>query len=100
MAFGLYLHSQGQAPHSEETTEHFRQKLKEQIHRDDVPVLFDDEEDESNLADKGSKMLETFWNAAPRPSRVLGIEQRFSLPVVGADGEELPPLIGSIDAAI
>jgi CRISPR/Cas system-associated exonuclease Cas4 (RecB family) len=100
IAFGLYLHSQGQAPHSEVTTEHFRQQLKKQISSETVPVLYDDQEDENSLANKGVEMLEAFWNEVPRPSRVLGIEQRFSLPIKGSQGEKLPPLIGSLDAAV
>jgi CRISPR/Cas system-associated exonuclease Cas4 (RecB family) len=100
VALGLYQHSQGEPPHSEATADHFRQKLREQINSDSVPVLYDDQEDEGTLADKGIEMLDAFWKEMPLPRRVLGIEQRFALPIHGPNGEELPPLIGSIDAVV
>jgi len=99
-AFGLFQHSQGQAPHSEATAQHFRDRLKAQVNKSDVPVLFDDSETEGSLADKGIEMLEAFWRVMPLPEKVLGIEQRFSLGIRGPAGEKLPPLVGSIDAAV
>lgn len=100
VAFGLHKHSLGESPHSEETQQHFRERLREQINESDAPVLFDDQEDEGALADKGLEMLDAFWHEVPLPDRVIGIEQRFSLSIQGPNGESLPPLIGSVDAAV
>ncbi|HQP39546.1 MAG TPA: PD-(D/E)XK nuclease family protein [Polyangiaceae bacterium] len=85
-----------------ETTAVFRDALAREVRADDVPVLFDDDEDLGGCIDQGARMLDTFIGRVPRPDLVLGVELAFSIELVDPDtGEQLPaPLIGAIDALV
>ncbi len=101
VAFTLHKHSIGEPASDEAVSTHFRDALRKQLHAGEVPVLFEDAETEDTLADKGVQMLRSFWQAVPLPDRVIGIEQRFTLQIHDPEtGEILPPLVGSIDAAV
>ncbi len=85
-----------------ETTNVFRDALAREVRADDVPVLFDDDEDLGACVDQGARMLDAFIARVPRPDLVLGVELAFSLELVDPEtGEQLPaPLIGALDALV
>jgi len=101
IAFGLFQHSLGESATGEAVHAKFRDALHREIHADEVPVLYQDDESEEGLVDKGIEMVEAFWQHVPLPDGVIGIEKRFSIELHDPDtGEVLPPLVGSIDAAV
>lgn len=65
-----------------------------------VPVLFDKNATADSLRDKGVEMLKLFHAEAPRPHRVIGVEEAFSIEVHDpASGEvHFERLVGAIDA--
>lgn len=101
ISFGLFQHSLGESATGEVVDAKFRDALHREIHGDEVPVLYQDDETEDALADKGIEMVQAFWQHVPLPDAVIGIEKRFALELHDPDtGEVLPPLVGSIDAAV
>jgi CRISPR/Cas system-associated exonuclease Cas4 (RecB family) len=101
IGFSLFQHSLGETATGEALQAKFRDSLHAQIHSDTTPVLYQDDETEEGLVDKGIQMLDAFWQQMPMPDAVIGIEKRFSLDLHDPDtGEVLPPLVGSIDAAV
>jgi CRISPR/Cas system-associated exonuclease Cas4 (RecB family) len=65
-------------------------------------VLFDDDETEAALAEKGAQMIVAFAQKVPLPSVVLGIEQRFTFGIIDPEASEVLPIpfVGSIDAVV
>jgi putative RecB family exonuclease len=65
------------------------------------PVLFADGEDPETLVTEATRLLRAFVEQAPRPTKVLGVEMPFSLPLVHPEtGEVLPfeeHVVGAID---
>ena len=65
-----------------------------------VPVLFDKSDSADSMRDKGVAMLKVFHTEAPRPHRVIGVEEPFSVevhdPTTGQVFDER--LVGAIDA--
>lgn len=101
IAFGLFQHSLGEGATGEAVNAKFRESLHREIHSDETPVLYQDDETEDGLVDKGIEMVAAFWQQMPLPDGVISIEKRFSLDLHDPDtGEVLPPLVGSIDAAV
>lgn len=80
-----------------------RAELQERLRRDDIPVLFDDpEEDADRFTERAVKMFKTFREFVPRPKTVVGTEIAFSTAIVHPrTGEVLPvPVVGAIDAVV
>jgi len=107
LAFGTAWHSAidsylVHATDTDETSNVFRDALAREVRADDVPVLFDDEEDLGSCIDQGVRMLGVFVERVPRPDVVLGVELAFSIELVDPNrGGPLPqPLVGSIDAVV
>jgi CRISPR/Cas system-associated exonuclease Cas4 (RecB family) len=96
----LFRHGCGDPVAIEPVHQKFRDALRHQIGSHDVPVLFDDGEDEGHLVDAGMNMLVAFLRAFPMPDRVHSIERRFEANLFDAEtGEVLPvPFVGSVDA--
>jgi putative RecB family exonuclease len=67
-----------------------------------VPVLFDKNATADSLRDKGVEMVKLFHAEVPRPHRVIGVEEAFSIqvcdPTTGEVFEER--LVGAIDALV
>ncbi len=87
----------------EELRAHLRDGLVRGVDRDDVPVLFEDEEqDIGAVIDLAMRMLDVFLARVPLPEQVHGVEVPFRLkPVHPVTGEIHPrPLIGAIDAIV
>ncbi len=79
----------------------FTSTLQSELEADDIPVLFDDDQDTQRLLETASKMIAVFAQKVPLPSRVLGIEQAYAMNITDPDtGDPLLPLIGSIDAVV
>lgn len=101
IGFSLFQHSMGDVVQSDLVDAKFRDALHREIHSDQTPVLYQDDETEDALADKGIEMVRAFWQHVPLPDAVIGIEKRFSINLHDPEtGEVLPPLVGSIDAAV
>lgn len=101
IGFSLFQHSLGDSVVGEAIDAKFRDALHREIHSDATPVLYQDDETEDELADKGIEMVAAFWQHMPLPDAVIGIEKRFSLDLHDPETDEiLPPLVGSIDAAV
>jgi CRISPR/Cas system-associated exonuclease Cas4 (RecB family) len=101
IALGLFQHSLGDSVTGEVVYAKLRDSLHRQIHSDETPVLYQDDETEDGLVDKGIEMVAAFWQQMPLPDGVIGIEKRFSIELHDPEtGEVLPPLVGSIDAAV
>jgi len=87
----------------EEVREHLRDGIVRGVEGDDVPVLFEEEEqDIGALVDAAMKMLDIFLARIPVPDVVHGVEVPFSLELVHpATGEVHPvPLVGAMDALV
>lgn len=67
---------------------------------DDVPVLLDADDTPGGLRDRGVAMLGVFHEHAPRPAKVLAVEDTFSMEVVDETGEVLPDFVGRFDALV
>jgi len=67
----------------------------------DVPVLFDEGDSPGSLRDKGIAMLRVFHKDAPRPRKVIAVEEPFSVDLRDPEsGEVLPDLLGYVDAIV
>ncbi len=67
----------------------------------DIPVLFEDDETPDTLTEKARQMMAVFQRDVPLPETVIGTELAFSATLFEPDtGEELVPLVGSIDAIV
>lgn len=83
--------------------EQLRDDLRERLRRDDVPILFDDaNEDADHFIEHAVKMFKTFRESVPRPRTVLGTEIAFETEIVHPHtGAVLPlPVVGAIDAVV
>ncbi|MBX3203579.1 MAG: PD-(D/E)XK nuclease family protein [Labilithrix sp.] len=77
--------------------------LRERLRRDDIPILFDDaDEDADGFIEHAVKMFNSFCASIPRPRTVLGTEIVFETEIAHpATGEVLPlPVVGAIDAVV
>lgn len=80
-----------------------REAIRQRLHHDDVPVLFDDEdENEEHFIERAVTMFKTFRESTPRPNNVLASEIAFETEMVDPQtGEVLAlPVIGAIDAIV
>ncbi len=87
----------------EDLKEQLRDHLKAEFTSADLPVLFDDpDDDEASFSDHAVKMLTAFLSRVRKPDRVIGVEVPFSLDVVHPKtGEVLSvPLVGALDAIV
>ena len=68
----------------------------------DIPVLLDGKVTPDSLKDKGVEMVKVFHEQAPRPFKVLGVEEAFSIEIV--DPQTGTPfaerLVGVFDAVV
>lgn len=83
--------------------EQLRDRIRQRLSRDDVPVLFDDEdENEERFIARAVEMFKTFRERVARPRKVLGTEIAFEMEVVHPrTGEVLAlPVIGAMDAVV
>lgn len=83
--------------------EQLRADLRERLRRDDLPVLFDDaDEDADRFVEHAVAMFKTFRESVRRPRMVLGTEIPFELALTHPDtGEVLDvPVIGAMDAIV
>jgi CRISPR/Cas system-associated exonuclease Cas4 (RecB family) len=87
-------------PTAEELAAVFRDEWEKQLDTD-LPVLFGDKEDEASLTDLGVRMLAVFLEKAQLPAEVVEIELPFSIELTDPEtGEELPRLVGVLDAVV
>ncbi len=102
LGFVLFAHERGETVGRDEQRQRFRDALAHELRTDGPPVLYEDDEDEPSLADRGVGMLDAFVADFPLPERVLGIEVPFDVELYDPEtGEVLDvPLIGSIDAVV
>jgi putative RecB family exonuclease len=67
----------------------------------DLPVLLDGADTPDTLRDRSVAMIRVFHEEASRPTRVLAVEDTFSIEVVNPEtGEVLPDLVGRFDALV
>ena len=112
LAFGAAVHTAlalfysrlmaGQPEPSAETLAAcFSDAWQRQLHGD-IPVLLDGRATPGSLEDKGAQLLRVFHEQAPRPHRVLGVEEPFSIEVIdprtGTPFSER--LVGVFDAVV
>jgi CRISPR/Cas system-associated exonuclease Cas4 (RecB family) len=100
VGLAFFQHGSGESVAVEPVHQKFRDSLRHQLGGHDVPVLFDDGEDEGQLVDAGRNMLTAFLGAYRMPDRIHAIEKRFEVELIDAEsGEVLPvPFVGSVDA--
>jgi CRISPR/Cas system-associated exonuclease Cas4 (RecB family) len=87
----------------DELRAHLHDGLVRGVDRDDIPVLFDEEEqDIGAVIDVAMRMLDVFLARVPLPEQVHGVEVPFRLKLVHpVTGEIHPrPLVGAIDAIV
>jgi putative RecB family exonuclease len=87
----------------DELRAHLRDGIVRGIEGDGVPVLFDEDEQDTNaVIDTGMHMLDAFLQHVPLPEHVLGVEVPFSIPLAHpVTGAVLPvPLVGAMDAIV
>lgn len=87
----------------EELRAHLHDGLVRGVDRDDVPVLFEDEEQNIGaVIDVAMCMLDVFLARVPLPEQVHGVEVPFRLKLVHpVTGEIHPrPLVGAVDAIV
>jgi putative RecB family exonuclease len=98
----LKTHSEGKADSNGALHERLHVELAAELHADELPVLFEDDEPEQLFVDRAMRMLDAFLEKYELPHRVLGIEIPFSLELVDHEiGEALAvPMIGGIDAVV
>ena len=87
----------------DELRDHLRDGLVRGLDRDDVPVLFEeDEQDIGAVIDVAMRMLDVFLDRVPLPEQVHGVEVPFRLKLVHpVTGELHPrPLVGAVDAIV
>jgi len=111
LAFGTAIHTalacfytslmQGEEISCDELTASFADAWQKQL-SGSLPVLLDDKDCPGSLQDKGVRMLTCFHNDAPRPHRVVGVEEPFAVDICHPEsGEPLPErLVGVFDALI
>lgn len=83
--------------------EQLREDLRERLRRDDLPVLFDDaEEDADRFVERAVAMFTAFRGSVQRPKKVLGTEIAFAIELAHPrTGEVLAsPVIGAMDAIV
>jgi putative RecB family exonuclease len=68
----------------------------------DIPVLFDKAATKDSLRDKGVEIIRLFHAEAPRPHRVIGVEEPFSVEICDPTSGEVfdERLVGAIDAVV
>jgi CRISPR/Cas system-associated exonuclease Cas4 (RecB family) len=67
----------------------------------DLPVLLDGNDNPDGLQDRGVAMARAFHRDAPRPNRVLAVEEAFSIDVLDPDtAEVLPRFVGRLDSLV
>jgi PD-(D/E)XK nuclease superfamily len=87
----------------DELRAHLRDGLVRGVDRNDIPVLFEEEEqDIGAVIDVAMRMLDVFLTRVPLPEQVNGVEVPFRLKLVHpVTGEVHPrPLVGAIDAIV
>jgi RecB family exonuclease len=87
----------------DELRAHLHDALIRGVDRDDIPVLFEEEEqDIGAVIDVAMRMLDVFLARVPVPEQVHGVEVAFALKLVHpVTGEIHPrPLIGAVDAIV
>ena len=86
----------------EELGDFFRDALENAVHGEEVPVLFEDQEDLGQTVDLGIRMLGVYLDRVPPPEKVIGVEVPFSIELAHPVTGEIVrvPLIGSIDAFV
>jgi CRISPR/Cas system-associated exonuclease Cas4 (RecB family) len=87
----------------DELRAHLHDGLVRGLDRDDIPVLFDEEEqDVGTVIDVAMRMLDVFLARVPLPEQVHGVELPFRLKLLHpVTGEFHPvPLVGAIDAIV
>ena len=81
----------------------FADRLERDVDADDMPVLFDNDDDnlEKSIA-LGVRMLDVFLTAVPLPETIIGVEAPFAIDLTDpATGDVLPvPLVGAVDAVV
>ncbi|MFO0564312.1 MAG: PD-(D/E)XK nuclease family protein [Polyangiaceae bacterium] len=100
-AVGEYLEQAGK-PTTDELVEVFAESFDHDIHEQDVPVLFDDDETREDLVETARRMIQAFRAKVPPPDELLDRERSFSLELSHpVTCEILPvPVVGSIDAVV
>jgi len=65
-----------------------------------VPATFDEGDSADSLRDKGVAMLRVFHAEVPRPHKVIGVEEAFSIEIIDPITGEIMPerLVGAFDA--
>jgi len=87
-------------PESEELSEEFSDAWTRELDSD-LPVLLDSDDTADDLRDRGAAMLKVFHKEAPRPARVLAVEESFSVDVHDPETwEALPTFVGRFDALV
>ncbi len=111
LAFGTAIHTalavfytsimQGQEISCDDLTTSFADAWQNQL-SGNLPVLLDDKNSPDSLQDKGVGMLACFHKDAPRPYRVVGVEEPFAVDINHpASDKPLPErLVGVFDAVI
>jgi putative RecB family exonuclease len=87
----------------DELRAHLRDGIVRGVGGDEVPVLFDEEEQSTGaVVDTAMMMLDAFLEHVPLPERVLGVEVPFRLELAHpATGEiHALPLVGAMDAIV
>jgi len=76
----------------------FHQDLKRSF-SESPPVLLDNDQTLDSLLETGNGLLKVFHESAPRPHRVVGVEEPFSIELHDPDTGEVPPvkLVGAFD---
>lgn len=112
LAFGTAIHvalalfyqriMEGQEePCSEELADSFSDRWTREL-EGDIPVLLDGKDTPDSARDKGVAMIKIFHEQAPRPHKVLGVEEPFSIEVI--DPRTGTPfaerLVGVFDAVV
>jgi putative RecB family exonuclease len=89
-------------PGLEAVTEVFRDVLANDVNHNNLPVLFDGDENLGQCIDLGARMLAEFRRSVPMPDEVVGLEVPFFIHLHDpATGEVLDhPLIGAMDAVV
>jgi hypothetical protein len=83
--------------------ERLREDLRERLRRDEIPVLFDDaDENADRFIERAVAMFRKLRESVPRPKEVIGTEIAFETEIVHPHtGKVLPlPVIGALDAIV
>ncbi|MBX3230671.1 MAG: PD-(D/E)XK nuclease family protein [Labilithrix sp.] len=92
-----------EAADDEALDDQLRDDLRDRLRRDDLPVLFDDaDEDADSFIERAVAMFKTFRGSVAQPKMVLGTEIAFATAIAHPQtGEVLPvPVIGAMDAIV